>query len=83
MSKVVLDPITYGVITNAEAIIDSCGNSVIAAYPRNSIVFCGNRVRVSHLRCLLEDFCPFRLGFRRTSVITILTPYSIRTIFGG
>jgi hypothetical protein len=69
-----------GHVSKSAPIVDpSCGEAVIqswqcfahAVYPRNSVVFGGNRFRVSHLGPAASA----------ASVNTLLIPYSIYTIF--
>jgi hypothetical protein len=72
MSEISVDSNTYRMLSDGEAIIQSYNSSVPAIYPRNSVFFRGNRVRLAHLDTNLFP----------VSLNTILIPYSLRTIFG-
>jgi hypothetical protein len=73
MLDVSVNSIAYGIISDAEAIIKSCEGSRRLFYHRDSVVFCGNRVRVAYLGAI-PSMAPLH---------TILIPYSLRTLFSA
>jgi hypothetical protein len=82
VSEVVVHSISYGILSNAEATIQSCEESVIAAYPRNSIVFRGTRFRFP-FEVSAAGPRSVRFSYDREFVNPVLIPYSVHTIFSG
>jgi hypothetical protein len=70
LSEVSVDSITYRILGNDEANIQSFNFHVPAFRPRNSVFFRGNRIRVAHLMSATMAF----------TVKTVIIPYSINTI---
>jgi hypothetical protein len=68
MTGLALEQISYRILLDAEAVVESCTNSITTLLARNSVPFRGSCIRVAHLRTY-------------SSAKTFLVPYSIRTIF--
>jgi hypothetical protein len=73
MMEVSFGSIEYLIISQSEAAVQSCSDSVETLLPRNCLAFCGNRVRVVHLEA--------NRVLQYTE--TFLIPYSLSAIFWG
>jgi hypothetical protein len=72
MLAVLHESIGYWITPNAEAVIQSCSDSIETPLPRNCLAFCGDRIRVSHLE---TDAIP-------TYAKIFVIPHSIHTVVG-
>jgi hypothetical protein len=66
-----VDSIEYKIISDAEAVIEWCDDSVATVLPRNSVAFRGSLFRVAHLNTDAVS----------ESTNLFLIPYSIHAIF--